>query len=1219
MQKESPYPHIFNGMKTLRLRPIVAASGGYRVDLELDTPDASVQTATVEFDVDFSDSQRDAFEWYFEDYLQYPFDPAPANAVTVRKQLAEFGASLFSSIFQQPAAIPLWNVAQRDLENTRIEILSAPNEAAILPWELLQPVSGSPLALSAAAFARTTAVASLETRPEARPPGAVRILLVICRPDRALDVPFRSIAVRLLDVLRSSTAGLFELTALRPPTFQRLKDVLKAAAAAGRPYDVVHFDGHGEFRFAYPTSGLPSGKKHGVVFFETTEPSSRNLPVDGRSLGVTLAHNGVQLAVLNACRSARAEPRPAPSTSFDDRGGQRERAGAFVSLAHEINEAGVPGVVAMGYNVYVDTAARFVNTLYDSLARGRSLAESVLRGRRDLAAYKLRTIGFESREIDDWPVPVLYESYPLVLTSGVAQAVEETAARPSMPAAVRPPEAGFWGRDETLLALDRTFDSRPIALLHAFAGSGKTSTALEFARWYAETGALDNGVVLYTSFANFVPAPALVEETADTVLALTATDQLAWANRPFAERWSQVLCALSGVPVLWIWDDVEQIDGFPPGTSSRWSASEQNEILELLKAAGSASVKVLLLSRRDGCNWPGDFTARLELPPLRLIDSYNLAAALARVRGVVDASSADWLPLIGFAGGNPLTLTIVVRQALDQRLNTAEAIADFAARLIEGTADIVDASSESRSQSLVASLNYGFATAFSEMERKQLAVLCLFRGFVDTDAFLFVHGWLDDLLPNPRETSLALLDRAAQIGHLTRVENGYYTIHPALPWFFRRMLEQHYPNRDEDLDHAFVNAIGEIGHHLVRDLEEKDAGLVDHLKLEEANLVGSYATAVAHQWWDLIVTPAYALILLYEHTGRHLAWNRLVYEVAPVFVDLDTGKAWPGVDQANWHDVVLWLARSARNRRDFRLAEKMQKAAVDYQRRKLALFEADANSTDGSKAPSRRSRLSELVFDKKFLSVAEFRVWSRRERLSHLATDLNGLAEIIRQAGRADCIPLYLEAAEICEKISDFRIMAAVADNLSRAFSTVADPVDLDAAAHWATVSYNLWPKLDIQWRAWSLGALGRIDYKRAQRALASDHQAAAAYLWAAREKHMQALAIMPPNTRLKDRYTVHSFLSNICHMLGLIDEALENYQKAIRYDERAGHVFGASNLRFNVALLLADHGSPATALTFAETAIRGFLACGSGAAEMTAKTQELIVALKKLASDGET
>ena len=44
-----------------------------------------------------------------------------------------------------------------------------------------------------------------------------------------------------LDAVR----GEVDLTVLRPPTFDALRQVLKQAADEGEPFHVVHFDGHG--------------------------------------------------------------------------------------------------------------------------------------------------------------------------------------------------------------------------------------------------------------------------------------------------------------------------------------------------------------------------------------------------------------------------------------------------------------------------------------------------------------------------------------------------------------------------------------------------------------------------------------------------------------------------------------------------------------------------------------------------------------------------------------------------------------------------------------------------------------------------------------------------------------------------------------------------------------------------------------------------------------
>ncbi len=60
------------------------------------------------------------------------------------------------------------------------------------------------------------------------------------------------------------------------------------------------------------------------------------------------------------------------------------------------------------------------------------------------------------------------------------------------------------GATRLLLALDRASDDHAIVLLHSYAGSEKTATVAEFARWYRETGGIE-GPVLFTSFEHYRP------------------------------------------------------------------------------------------------------------------------------------------------------------------------------------------------------------------------------------------------------------------------------------------------------------------------------------------------------------------------------------------------------------------------------------------------------------------------------------------------------------------------------------------------------------------------------------------------------------------------------------------------------------------------------------------------------------------------------------------
>src|SRR5262249_14529991 len=147
-------------------------------------------------------------------------------------------------------------------------------------------------------------------------------------------------------------------------------------------------------------------------------------------------------------------------------------------------------------SVYVVTAAKFVADLYTALLGGRSLGDAVTAGRRQLAAQPNRAIAFDPLPLQDWTVPVVYESAPLTLfpTRPGEPVLSLDNGKPPQRGRLtevpRPPDAGFFGRDETLLALDRAFDRHQIVVLHAYAGQGKTTTAAEFARWYHTTGGL---------------------------------------------------------------------------------------------------------------------------------------------------------------------------------------------------------------------------------------------------------------------------------------------------------------------------------------------------------------------------------------------------------------------------------------------------------------------------------------------------------------------------------------------------------------------------------------------------------------------------------------------------------------------------------------------------------------------------------------------------------
>jgi len=251
------------------------------------------------------------------------------------------------------------------------------------------------------------------------------------------------------------------------------------------------------------------------------------------------------------------------------------------------------------------------------------------------------------------------------------------------------PDAGFFGRDETLLALDRAFDRQHIVLLHAYAGSGKTTAAAEFAAGTARLGGIE-GPVLFTSFEQYQPLARVLDQIGRAFGKDLEGAGVNWLALPDPQRREIALQVLKQLPVLWIWDNVEPVAGFPKGTESKWTPEEQRELADFLRAARETKAKFLLTSRRDERGWLGDLPARVPLPPMAFLERLELARGLAEKvnRRLTDVE--DWRPLLKFTLGNPLTITVLVRQALRDGLRTREQIEGFVLRLRAGEAAFAD-------------------------------------------------------------------------------------------------------------------------------------------------------------------------------------------------------------------------------------------------------------------------------------------------------------------------------------------------------------------------------------------------------------------------------------------------------------------------------------------------------------------------------------------------
>ncbi len=420
-------------MPVLRLTQIAVGSNQYRVEIALEGDNQPRSTAISEFQFTFSLEEQEQIRWYLEDFLQYDLRQEADRGVRSEQKINEIGIRLFENVFySSDDARDLWTRLRSKINDTRIEIVTEVTEAATIPWELLcDSRTKIPLVLSANAFVRTHPTVIQPPQVDSLSFDSVRILLVICRTEGEQDESYSSVASRMKRKLDKNSSGLFQLDILDPPTFDQLGRFLRKAKNQGNPYHIVHFDGHGIYAEMIQTEASPEqiyqykrlvlsklrSGSHGYLLFENPQIAENIQLVDGSTIGNLLVETKVPFLVLNACRSAHAEPfgledlRDKTLLKSDSHSQVR----AFGTLAQEVMETGVVGVVAMRYNVYVDTAVRFVADLYEAITQGLTLGEAATQGRKQLRDQPLRKIYSDSYPLQDWSVPVVYEALPLSL------------------------------------------------------------------------------------------------------------------------------------------------------------------------------------------------------------------------------------------------------------------------------------------------------------------------------------------------------------------------------------------------------------------------------------------------------------------------------------------------------------------------------------------------------------------------------------------------------------------------------------------------------------------------------------------------------------------------------------------------------------------------------------------------------------------------------------
>lgn len=787
---------------------------------------ASRPTRTAKLGDLLTPEEREEIRWYLETYLTSPYGVWEEQGRDMEARLPLLGQKLFSALFGP--GMPTRDLYQQ-VKGEGLELWISSLDPVFLgmPWELMQdPENPDCLALAGVPVSRTIPGANTgkDTREFVEP---LRVLMAICRPHGKRDVPYQIVARRLIPIMERLGAKV-ELDLLRPPTEKELWKRIEAAKEAGRPYHVLHFDGHGALALdtdslgAFNQHQLRDATRKGYVVFEDDKGEAHRVAAD--DFARRFREAGIPLLVLNACRSAMVDA-DAPPDSV---------------VATRLLQAGVPAVVAMGYSVYARAAAEFMAVFYDALFAGLRVCEAVARGRERLKINNLRPSPKGDMALADWMVPVHYASRYIAFKNLAEQpeksptpqeAMDKILAKSAEGEGEKDELAGadaFFGRDDEFLDLERALRVRHVVLLHGIGGSGKTELAKAFGRWFRISGGVDQPHwVIFQSFE-----PGRITHTLDGYLTnlglvLFGPDFIRLCDSPEKRR-AGVLAALEQKRILLVWDNFESVRSMPDPNAVLKGMDEEEcaKIKAFLDEAGRrARVGVLITSRSEE-GWLGGPERIARQPVLGLLpqdaDLYaeHLLAGLSRAQE--QRRDPDFPNLMKILAGHPLSLRLVL-----PFLNVVPLVELKEGLLGRGALPpgLLDRGA-GRTESLAASVAYSL-DHLPEPHASRLLALALFQGVVDRD-ILWVMSKQEGvpfrfagISQEQWEESLSLSGRT---GLLTQAGLGIiWRIHPALPAFFmERWQGQAKGDMEEELQaarEAWVRAHTELGswlHHQIR-------------------------------------------------------------------------------------------------------------------------------------------------------------------------------------------------------------------------------------------------------------------------------------------------------------------------------------------------------------------------------------------------------------------
>jgi len=685
---------------------------------------------------------------------------------------------------------------------------------------------------------------------------------------------FDSLAIETLSALDSLNVEV-ELDYLRPATFAALSDHL---ANRQGYYHLVQFDG-----MASP--------RPGVLEFQAEDGGSDL--IETAKLADLLAVAAVPVALLNPGKTDVASLRQ----NWSD-------------MAARFASDGVAAVVYLPYPLAGPARELFLKPFYQAISQGKDAPLAVAQARKSLMDSPLRPAASGRTVFWDWILPTVYQSQsyaPATIneeqTPALSQPQSDEAERGNQLPQGGP--HGLVGRRAEIRNLERLFQQAPVVLLCGDTGVGKTELALGVARWLQNTRSRTGGV-FYTTFEAGAGLERAVHEAGTSLTGLEFADMTAAQQR----RW--LVEYFRDHPSLLIWDELQNISGFPNQGSGLMEEGEQAELDTFLQEVTSGGQSwVLLVSRRRAEPWLSTPHVVHELPGLDRRNALDLGTQIMEKAGMWEQAQerttrqrlgTDYLNLLDLVEGHPLALQIAL--PLLKQVPASVLVREIGSNISQLAPNDGE---EARAPYLTALMDYSFSR-MPRRSRAHLPFLSLFQRRVMLD--ILTHITQERAYREAMGEELGwgacrtLLRSARDAGFLETVTPSVYQIHPSFPWFYGRRLHQQVSvSGINQLEQEFVRVYADTADYFMESIyENQDSGATAVLA-EEGNLTQALALALEARQWDSAQLLLQPLAQVYRMQKRYPELRRLRRQLLDT-VAPDNGSA---AEAEALGAVDLWL------------------------------------------------------------------------------------------------------------------------------------------------------------------------------------------------------------------------------------------------------------------------------------------------------------------------